>query len=213
VIGLAGLAAADDTIRGHRLVSHSRSVDDLRRMSWQDFELLVAVAFRSSGYRADLTGRGADGGVDIILSRSGSNTLVQCKQNASRLGPGVVRELAGVMASEDATDGIVVACGGVGDEGQASQSATASGSSTGPPWLDSSSTWRYGKSSRSGQPPQRRRPCKIRLVHGATRRWSVAPPVMASSGAVAGSRVVEVLAHEKVAALISPNLRESRAHD
>ncbi len=88
-------------------------------MSWQDFELLVAAAFRSSGYRADLTGRGADGGVDIILSRSGSKTLVQCKQNASRLGPGVVRELAGVMASEDATDGIVVACGGVGDEGQA----------------------------------------------------------------------------------------------
>ena len=97
--------------------------------------------------------------------------------------------------------------------GRHSQSATASGSSTGPPWLDSSPTWRYGKSSRSGQPPQRRRPCKIRLVHGATRRWSVAPPVMASSGAVAGSRVVEVLAHEKVAALISPNLREIRAHD
>src|ERR1019366_6379344 len=102
VIGLAGLAAAEDTIRGHRLVSHSRSVDDLGRMSWQDFELLVAAAFRSSGYRADLTGRGADGGVDIILSRSGSKTLVQCKQNASRLGPGVVRELAGVMARGDA---------------------------------------------------------------------------------------------------------------
>lgn len=74
--------------------------------------------FRRSGYRADLTARGADGGVDIILTRGGSKTLVQCKQNTSRLGPGVVRELAGVMASEDVTDGIVVACGGVGDEGQ-----------------------------------------------------------------------------------------------
>jgi restriction system protein len=119
VIALAGLVAAEDTIRGHRLARHSRSVDDLRRMSWQDFERLVAEAFRRSGYRADLTSRGADGGVDIILTRSGSKTLVQCKQNTSRLGPGAIRELAGVMASEDVTDGIVVACGGVGDEGQA----------------------------------------------------------------------------------------------
>jgi restriction system protein len=119
VIGLAGLATAEDTIRGHRLAARSRSVDDLRRMSWQDFERLVAEAFRRSGYRADLTGRGADGGVDIILTRSGSKSLVQCKQNTSRLGPSVIRELAGVMASEDVTDGIVVACGGVGDEGQA----------------------------------------------------------------------------------------------
>jgi restriction system protein len=119
VIGLAGLIAAEDTIRGHRLAGHARSVDDLRRMSWQDFERLVAEAFRRSGFRADLTGRGADGGVDIILTKGSSKTLVQCKQNTSRLGPGVVRELAGVMASEQATNGIVVACGGVGDEGQA----------------------------------------------------------------------------------------------
>ncbi len=119
VIGLAGLVAAEDTIRGHRWASKARSVDDLRRMSWQDFERLVAEAFRRSGYRADLTARGADGGVDIILTRGGSKTFVQCKQNTARLGPGVVRELAGVMASEGAADGIVVACGGVGDEGQA----------------------------------------------------------------------------------------------
>ena len=118
-IGLSGVVAADDTIQGHRLARNSRSVDDLRRMSWQDFERVVAEAFRRSGYRADLTARGADGGVDIILTRGTSKTLVQCKQNTSRLGPGAVRELAGVMASEDVTDGIMVACGGVGDEGQA----------------------------------------------------------------------------------------------
>jgi len=78
-IGLAGLVATEDTVRGHRLASRSRSVDDLRRISWQDFERLVAEAFRRSGYRADLTARGADGGVDIILTRGGSQTLVQCK--------------------------------------------------------------------------------------------------------------------------------------
>jgi hypothetical protein len=73
VIGLAGLAAAEDTIRGHRLVSHSRSVDDLGRMSWQDFELLVAAAFRRSGYRADLTGRGRPNGG--AHARSGLSTV------------------------------------------------------------------------------------------------------------------------------------------
>ena len=119
VIGLAGLVAAGDNIRGRRLAARARSVDDVRRLSWQDFELLVAEAFRRSGYRAELTQRGADGGVDIILTNSGATTFVQCKQNTSRLDPRCVRELAGVMASEKVMAGIVVACGGVGDEGQA----------------------------------------------------------------------------------------------
>lgn len=119
VIGLAGLLAAEDNIRGRRLAAHTRSVDGVRRISWQDFELLVAEAFRRSGYGAELTRRGADGGVDIILTKGGAATFVQCKQNTSRLGPSCVRELAGVMASEGVVDGIVVACGGVGDEGQA----------------------------------------------------------------------------------------------
>ena len=120
VIVLAGNSlAAQDSVRGRRLAAHARSVDDVRRMSWQDFELLVAEAFRRSGYGAELTRRGADGGVDIILTNGGAATFVQCKQNTSQLGPSCVRELAGVMASEDVADGIVVACGGVGDEGQA----------------------------------------------------------------------------------------------
>lgn len=119
VIGLAGLVAAEDNIRGRRLAARARSIDDVRRLSWQDFELLVAEAFRRSGYRAELTQGGADGGVDIILTSSGATTFVQCKQNTARLDPRCVRELAGVMASEKATAGIVVACGGVGEEGQA----------------------------------------------------------------------------------------------
>ena len=119
VIGLAGLVPAEETLRARRVARTSRSVDDLRRMSWQDFELLVAEAFRRDGYRADVTRRGGDGGVDIVLTKSNSRTLVQCKQNTARLGPAPVRELAGVMASEGVATGVVVACGGVGDEGQA----------------------------------------------------------------------------------------------
>jgi restriction system protein len=119
VIMLAGLVAAGDRLRGRRLAADTRSVDDLCRMSWQDFELLVAEAFRRSGYRAELTQRGADGGVDILLTKGGGTTFVQCKQNTSRLDPRCVRELAGVMASEQVAAGIVVASGGVGDEGQA----------------------------------------------------------------------------------------------
>lgn len=119
VTGLAGLVAAEETLRARRVARASRSVDDLRRMSWEEFELVVAEAFRRGGYGADLTRRGGDGGVDIVLTKGNSRTFVQCKQNASRLGPGPVRELAGVMASEGVVAGIVVACGGVGDEGQA----------------------------------------------------------------------------------------------
>lgn len=119
VIVLAGLVASGDTLRGRHLATRTRSVDELRRLSWQDFELLVAEAFRRSDYGVELTQRGADGGVDIILTNRGITTFVQCKQNTSRLDPRCVRELAGVMASEKVEAGIVVACGGVGDEGQA----------------------------------------------------------------------------------------------
>lgn len=86
-------------------------------MRWQEFEMLVGEAFRRQGYQVlESGGGGADGGVDLVLSRPSKNgtekTLVQCKHwRAYKVGVDVVRELYGVMAARGAAAGIVVTSG------------------------------------------------------------------------------------------------------
>jgi restriction system protein len=92
--------------------------DVLEGMRWQEFEALVAEAFRLQGYQVQETGGGgADGGVDLVLTKPKANGsekfLVQCKQwRAQKVGVGVVRELYGVMAARGAAGGFVVCSGG-----------------------------------------------------------------------------------------------------
>lgn len=98
-------------------VQQSQASDALHGMSWKRFEMLVGEGFRLQGYHVVETGGGgADGGVDLILSRPGQNGgekfLVQCKQwRALKVGVGVVRELYGLMAAQGAAGGFVVTSG------------------------------------------------------------------------------------------------------
>jgi restriction system protein len=84
------------------------------QLSWKEFGLLVGEAFRQRGYSVVETGDGADGGVDLILTKNGDRFLVQCKhwKSGARVSVMVVRELLGVMTSQKAKGGFVVASGG-----------------------------------------------------------------------------------------------------
>ena len=103
-------------------VAQSQATDALDGMSWREFEMLVGEGFRLQGYQVVETGGGgADGGVDLVLSKPGKNGgekfLVQCKQwRAFKVGVDVVRELYGVMAARGATGGFVVTSGRFTDE-------------------------------------------------------------------------------------------------
>jgi restriction system protein len=98
-------------------VTRNPAADALQGMSWREFEMLVGEWFRQQGYRVVETGgAGADGGVDLELTRGGSNGgevfLVQCKQwRAYKVGVDVVRQLYGVMAARGAAGGFVVTSG------------------------------------------------------------------------------------------------------
>ncbi len=98
-------------------VTQSKASDALDGMSWREFEMLVGEGFRLQGYQVIETGGGgADGGVDLVLTKPGKNGgekfLVQCKQwRACKVGVDVVRELYGVMAAKGATGGFVVTSG------------------------------------------------------------------------------------------------------
>ena len=99
-------------------VAQSRAADALDGMSWQQFEKLVGEGFRLQGYRvAETGGGGADGGVDIVLTKGTEKFLVQCKQwRAFKVGVDVVRQLDGVMAARGATGGFVVTSGRFTDD-------------------------------------------------------------------------------------------------
>lgn len=116
-ICLCGAAAS-----AYRRARRGRLFDDVTQnpaagaldgMSWNEFELLVGEAFRRQGYAVtESGGGGADGGVDLVLSKGGERFFVQCKQwKAFKVGVTTVRELYGVMAARGAAGGFVVTSG------------------------------------------------------------------------------------------------------
>jgi len=82
-------------------------------MTWQQFELLVGEAFRRIGYQViDGGDVGADGGVDVHLSKGGQKFLVQCKHwKTRRVGVSIVREHLGVLVAAGAKGGFIVTSG------------------------------------------------------------------------------------------------------
>ena len=74
---------------------------------------VVGEAFRRQGYRIEETGLGgADGGIDLRLSKNGKITLVQCKQwRSQRVDVKVVREMYGLLAHHGANAVKIVAVG------------------------------------------------------------------------------------------------------
>lgn len=94
-------------------VAQNPTAGALDQMTWNEFELLVGEAFRRKGYAViESGGGGADGGVDLVLTKGGERHFVQCKQwKAFKVGVTTVRELYGVMAAHGAAGGFVVTSG------------------------------------------------------------------------------------------------------
>ena len=87
-------------------------LDWLRQLEWRQFEQLVADAYRLQGYEVLPTAEGADGGVDLVLTRGPERIFVQCKHwKAWKVGAPTVRELFGLVVAHRATSGIVVSSG------------------------------------------------------------------------------------------------------
>ena len=103
----------DKKFSRRRMLDSQSNIESLRSLSWQEFEQLVGEAYRRQGYAVtESGGGGADGGVDLVLTRDDERTLVQCKQwRTWKVGVKIVRELYGVMAAEGVAGGIAVTCG------------------------------------------------------------------------------------------------------
>jgi restriction system protein len=110
---IAAIGSAVKSSARRKLLNQQTGIDSLRSLSWRQFEQLVGEAYRRYGYAVEETGGGgADGGVDLRLTRNKEMVLVQCKRWRTQcVGVDKVRELYGVMMSENATGGILVTVG------------------------------------------------------------------------------------------------------
>lgn len=79
---------------------------------WQ-FEEEVAKVYRLNGYKADVTSKTGDDGVDIIMDRDGVRTIVQCKHYREPVPVSCLRELNGVKDDFHADRLIMVASSGL----------------------------------------------------------------------------------------------------
>jgi restriction system protein len=103
----------------HRLFDSGQSgavhdLDAIRKLSWQQFESLLADHFRRQGYEVehDANSTKPDGGIDLRLRRDDQLTLVQCKHwHAWQVGVKPLRELHGLVAAQHAALGILVTSG------------------------------------------------------------------------------------------------------
>jgi restriction system protein len=119
ILPIAFFAGALVSVLGRRKRNalYGRAVNagatEILRMSWREFEMLISEAFRRRGFQVvERGGRGADGGVDLVLAKGGERHVVQCKHwRATSVPVSVVRELFGAMAAEGAVSGFVVTAG------------------------------------------------------------------------------------------------------
>lgn len=89
----------------------------LQEFWWQTldgrrFELELLMVLKRLGYDVRWTGASGDGGVDIVLLRSGHEIIVQCKAYKKPVGPGPVRDLYGTMIHRNTGEAWLVAASG-----------------------------------------------------------------------------------------------------
>ena len=106
------------------LFSHEKVTSVRANLNWADrswwwtldgweFEEEVARIFRLNGYKAEVTKKTGDGGIDIILYKDNLKYIVQCKHYKNPVAPEPVRALWGVREDFSADKVILVASSGI----------------------------------------------------------------------------------------------------
>lgn len=89
-----------------------RLADYWMSLGGNEFERELGSLFRELGYHIEFTPSSGDQGVDLILKRRGTTTIVQCKGHQSPVGPAVARELYGSFHHFGADRAILACTGG-----------------------------------------------------------------------------------------------------
>jgi restriction system protein len=100
--------------KNRSLLSRTRTLKKLKKLSWADFEKLCMELFEKKGWQVrGNEKKGADGGVDIWMSKGGfvrkTSAIVQCKRYDDALVTiKVIREMYGLVYAYEVDKAYVV---------------------------------------------------------------------------------------------------------
>lgn len=97
-----------------RWAGRMATLEQMRVMPPNDFEVLAAAYFEAQGWRVEVVGKKGqpDGGLDLELRRWFRREVVQVKRWASEVDVGTVRSTAGVKLDRRAHGAVVVGLSG-----------------------------------------------------------------------------------------------------
>jgi len=75
-------------------VQRSAQIDDIDKMSGQEFERHLAVYFAGQGFKVEITSGSADFGADLILRSETECIVVQAKRWSSNVGVAAIQEVS-----------------------------------------------------------------------------------------------------------------------
>lgn len=93
-----------------------KSPEYLKSMNPYDFEEFVCKYFESVGYKVTRTSKSGDQGIDGILEKNGSKTIVQAKRVQKYVGQPIIRDVYGTMIAENADAAFIVTTGKVSQQ-------------------------------------------------------------------------------------------------
>lgn len=88
---------------------HRRIEGYWKSLKGMKLEKALARLYKEMGYSVRQTKGSGDEGIDLILSKEGKTTVVQCKGHKKPIGVGAIRDLYGTMMHEG-TESAVLAC-------------------------------------------------------------------------------------------------------
>lgn len=95
-----------------RLLANLADPDSLRSLTWREFEIACAGLFERRGWGVTVTPPSGDGGVDIVIRKSGAKGVVQCKHwRKRRVSVSEVRELLGAKQDFGADEAFMLTSG------------------------------------------------------------------------------------------------------
>ncbi|MEG3933170.1 restriction endonuclease [Microcoleus sp. T3_B1] len=83
-------------------------IDQVDRMTGEEFEEFLACCFRNLGYAVEMTPKTGDFGADLILSKARKKTVVQAKRYQGKVGNSAVQEVVSAVKYYGAQDAIVI---------------------------------------------------------------------------------------------------------
>lgn len=93
------------------------TIEQMRALSSQDFETLVAETYRAQGHKVEEVGSTGDHGIDLVVhTRRGEVWLVQCKKYRGKVGEPAVRDFYGALRAANADAGALVTTGGITEQ-------------------------------------------------------------------------------------------------